>query len=265
MTRLHLIELEDQRWLPAGVRHGVTAYLNFVANLTTAPYETFADLLAEGMRTTGDRVLLDLCSGSCGPLPTLLRMLRQRGIEARAVLTDLYPDTGALERSRGHDNADLRYHPQPVDATRVPAELGGFRLLCNGFHHFRPSDAHGILVDAVSHRRGIGLFEGVERRLPAMLVCAAALLLVPLATAFMRPWRWDRALLTYLLPIIPITVAWDGLVSCLRVYSPSELRALIAKVPGAIDYRWHVRRCAVPHSPFGVTCLVGYPRDATAA
>jgi len=261
VTRLHLIELEDQRWLPACVRRGVTAYLNLVGNLSSAPYEAFVDLLAEAMRATGDRVLLDLCSGSCGPLPTLLRLLEQRGIGARAVLTDLYPDDAAIDGTKQLDGEPIRYFEQPVDATRVPQELGGFRLLCNGFHHFQPAAAHEILLDAVRQRRGIALFEAVERRLPAMLLCAAALVLVPLLTPFIRPWRWDRTLFTYLLPIIPITVAWDGLVSCLRVYSPNELRALVATVPGAEHYRWHARRYVVPSSPFGVTCLVGYPSE----
>ena len=30
---------------------------------------------------------------------------------------------------------------------------------------------------------------------------------------------------TYLIPICPLAFAWDGFVSCLRTYSPAELRA----------------------------------------
>jgi hypothetical protein len=256
---LHLLELEDQQWLPATIRNGVTAYLNFVGNLTSAPYEEFVGVLSRAMESTGDDVLVDLCSGSLGPVPTLLRMLGKRGLKARAVLTDLYPDERVAELVRHADVEGLSYRQEPVNAMQVPPELSGFRLLCNGFHHFHPAQAQSILTDAVRNRRGIAVFEGVERRLPAVLTCAAAVFLVPLATLFIRPWRWDRALLTYALPAIPLTVAWDGIVSCLRVYSPDELRELIGAVPGASDYRWHIERFPVPRSPFGATCLVGYP------
>ncbi len=68
------MEWEDQRWLPGRVRQGVTGHLNFVGYLSWAPYAEFADLLAKAMRATGDAVLLDLCSGSAGPLPMLLRL-----------------------------------------------------------------------------------------------------------------------------------------------------------------------------------------------
>lgn len=258
---MHLLEWEDQRWLPPRIRHGVTAYLQFVGNLSAAPYRHFAGALAEAMRSTGDTVLLDLCSGASGPLPTLLGMLREQGVEAQAVLTDLFPDTRAFARVQEASGSTITYRSEPVDATRVGAELPGFRILCNGFHHFEPDAARRILADAVQSRRGIALFEGVERRWPAVAACVAAVLAVPVATLFMRPWRWDRAALTYLLPVIPWVTAWDGVVSCLRVYSPAELRALVASIPGHADYHWHIQRDSVPRSPLGATCLVGYPRE----
>jgi hypothetical protein len=260
VQRLHLLELEDQRWLPSSIRHGVTAYLNFVGNLSSLPYEGFVAELARGMRSTGDDVLLDLCSGSSGPLPTLLRLLEQQHVKAGAILTDLYPDERVIGLVRCSSDGSLSYRREPVDASQVPPELVGFRILCNGFHHFRPAQAQNILADAVRNRRGIALLEGVERRWPAFVACAAALVAVPFVTLFIRPWRWDRALLTYLLPLIPMAAAWDGIVSCFRVYSPDELRALVAKVPGAAEYHWHIERYAVSRSPVGVTCLVGYPR-----
>lgn len=255
------MEWEDQRWLPGRVRQGVTGYLNFVGNLSWAPYAKFADLLAKAMRATGDAVLLDLCSGSAGPLPMLLRLLEQRGVNASAVLTDLYPDQRALGSIEQVGDGRISYVREPVDASRLPPELMGFRILCNGFHHFRPHAAQGILADAVRAGRGVALIEVVERRVPAILACVLAVIAVPLATLFMRPWRWDRVLLTFGLPVIPLVTAWDGVVSCLRVYSPAELRSMLEGVPGKDGYVWHIQRYPVPRSPFGVTCLVGHPRS----
>ena len=58
--------------------------------------------------------------------------------------------------------------------------------------------------------------------------------LVPLV----RPFRVSRVVLTYLLPLIPVLVAWDGTVSALRAYTPDELLELARSTPGSERYVW---------------------------
>src|SRR5262245_54392038 len=114
--------------------------------------------------------------------------------------------------------------PQPVDATRVPDELPGFRTMFSAFHHFRPEQASAVLADAVRMRQGIGVFEGTQRRPLALLLMLLVPLAVLITTPFIRPFRWSRLLWTYLIPIVPIVALFDALVSCLRTYSIEELR-----------------------------------------
>ena len=42
------------------------------------------------------------------------------------------------------------------------------------------------------------------------------------------PFRWSRLLWTYLVPVIPLVLLFDGIVSCLRSYRPDELLKLVA-------------------------------------
>ncbi len=44
-----------------------------------------------------------------------------------------------------------------------------------------------------------------------------------LITPFMKPFRWSRLFFTYIIPLIPVTTTWDGLVSILRMYTPEEM------------------------------------------
>ena len=69
-----------------------------------------------------------------------------------------------------------------------------------------------------------------------------------------RPFRWSRVLLTYVLPVIPLLVGWDGTVSALRAYTPEELLALAASVPGAEHYSWDAGRAGA------ALYLTGMPR-----
>jgi hypothetical protein len=48
-------------------------------------------------------------------------------------------------------------------------------------------------------------------------------LLVFLLTPLVRPVSWVQILFTYLVPILPVLIFWDGLISQLRTYSVQEL------------------------------------------
>jgi hypothetical protein len=67
-----------------------------------------------------------------------------------------------------------------------------------------------------------------------------------------------RLLLTYLLPVIPIVITWDGVVSNLRTYSVEELRSLVADLddPG---YAWETGTAPRKGLTPPLTYLIGYP------
>ena len=131
-------------------------------------------------------------------------------------------------------------------------------MLSNSFHHFRPEDARRILADAVRARRGIAVMEWVERRLASILFTVIASIVSIFVTPFIRPFRLSRLVLCWLVPLIPITVLVDGIVSCLRAYSVPELEELVAQVPGSAAYEWRAER--LPYGALATTLLVGMPR-----
>ncbi len=260
MARLHLMEIEDQGWCPAPVRDGGTDFLRFMLE-RTRPYAAIAPRLRAALDRTGDGRIVDLCSGAGGPWASLLPLLEGGARAPEVVLTDRYPNLEAFRRMEAGSGGRIRHADEPVDATAVPAELEGFRTLFTGFHHFAPDLARGILADAVRARRGIGIFEVTERSVPAVLATLPAPLFALLATPAIRPFRWSRLLLTYVLPAIPLMVGWDGVVSCLRSYTPAEMLEMAAAAGG--DYDWQAGRERVPRAPAHVTYLIGTPRQGT--
>jgi hypothetical protein len=244
MGRLHLFEIHDQSWCPRSLRDALTDFLQFTINLGRT-YAPVAPLLRDAVARAGATRVVDLCSGAGGPW----RGLRQE-IPVPVVLTDKYPNRAA--RSGG-----LPFDPGPVDATAVPADLRGFRTMFTAFHHFRPAEARAILADAVQQRQGIGVFE-ISRRAPLEIaVIALTWLAVLMFVPFIRPLRWSRLAWTYLPPILPIVGLFDGIVSCLRTYSPTELRELSR---GLDSYDWEIGEMRSGWSPLVVTYLVGVPK-----
>lgn len=261
LPRLHLFELEDQPWFPRTIRDLATDYLHFVQS-RLAMHRPAVPLLAELVRRTGVTRVVDLCAGGAGPVPALATALRAEGLAISFVLTDLYPNIPAFAEVAADADTPVTWVAEPVDARAVPASLDGIRTLFNAFHHFRPADAVAVLRDAARRGQPIAIFEYPDRRLRLLPAFA---LLTPLAvlavTPWIRPFRWRRLAFTYVLPLVPLTCWWDGIVSTLRAYTPVELEQLAREV-GVRDYRWRVGRVAVASPPSRLTYLLGWPEAA---
>jgi len=132
------------------------------------------------------------------------------------------------------------------------------RTLFNAFHHFRPEMARRILQSAVDDRCPIAAFEFVGRHPVVLFAMLLNPLLMMLAVPFLRPFRWSWLPLTYLIPVIPLFVMWDGLVSCLRVYSEGELRDLVASLERGDRFEWEIGE--LPRRPAPASYLIGVPK-----
>jgi hypothetical protein len=134
----------------------------------------------------------------------------------------------------------------------------------SAFHHFAPEQARAVLSDAVAGDHPIAIFEATKRN----AACLAFMLLTPVLVLLLmprvRPVRLTNLLFTYLPPIVPLFVLWDGLVSCLRTYDVGDLRALVASVPGADRFDWDIGE-RPGAGPIPMTYLIGTPRRAGAA
>jgi hypothetical protein len=259
MRRLQLIELHEQSWFPRFLRDEITDTLQYGMNRFGA-YSPVAPLLQTVLSSTSIASIIDMCSGGGGPWLDLSRRLQEIAPSSpQIVLTDKYPNLAAFQSASAVSQNHIIFHSAPVDATGVPPELRGFRTMFTSFHHFEPAEARAILQNAVDARQGIGIFE-VTRRAPTTMALMFLWALLPfLLTPWIRPFRWSRLLFTYVLPIIPLVLLFDGVVSCLRTYRPHELREIIAKLTAA-EYHWDVGERSNSAGRIPIAYLIGYPR-----
>ncbi|MFZ0618621.1 MAG: hypothetical protein WA875_13155 [Candidatus Acidiferrales bacterium] len=259
MRRIQFIELHEQAWFPKVIRNEVTDALRFGLERLNV-YAPIAPLLRGWLDSTGSRSIVDLCSGGGGPWVDLSGRLQQ-GTPAplEIALTDKFPNVAAFQNLKTVSQDRVSFRADPVDATKVPAGLTGFRTMFTAFHHFRPAEAGAVLQNAVDAGQGIGIFE-ITRRAPMMIGAMLFWALTPLLfTPWIRPFRWSRLLWTYLLPVIPMVLIFDGVVSCLRTYQPAELREIIAGL-SATDYQWELGEHPRATGKMPITYLAGYPR-----
>jgi hypothetical protein len=277
MRRLHLIELHEQPWFPSSLRDGITDALQFGLNLVNL-YLPIAPLLNSALESAGSRAkfgssnghpsnghqsVVDMCSGGGGPWLELSRTLHSGDgdLPARQIcLTDKYPNLAAFQNVRAASENRVGFYPGSVDATAVPLELKGFRTMFTSFHHFSPEEARAILQNAVDAGEGIGIFEISRRASLTIGLTFVWVLMLFGGTLWIRPFRWSRLLWTYLVPIIPLVLLFDGVVSCLRTYRPQELRELVSRV-AASEYEWEIGEHLTGSTP--ITYLIGYPQTVS--
>ena len=253
--RLHLFELEDQSWFPQVIRDAGTDFMRFVAEMAK-PYGTVVPRLGRALTATGSQGVLDLCSGGAGPVIAIRDALAADGCQLPITLTDKFPNRVAFEYAKRRSGGEVGYIEGPVDATAVPPDLLGFRTLFSGLHHFRPEAARRILQDAVDQRRSIGVFEMTQRTLVYLLGSLLLPSVLFLSTPFIRPFRWSRLFWTYVIPVVPAFLTWDAFVSCLRTYSPKELRELVDGL-NCEGYAWDIG--VETDRLVSIYYLIGYP------
>ena len=259
MKRRQLFEIEDQPWCPKVIRDGVTDLLEMNSRITRH-YTRLAPHLKKALKKTGRSKIIDLCSGGGGPWLKLYKKFQDDGFPVEVLLTDFYPNLDALKHINGMTAKKVRVHNAPVDATKVPPDLKGFRTLFTALHHFEPEKARAIIADAVKNKEGIAVFEFTERGVLAISMMFFIPFFAWATTPFMRPFKWKRIFFTYIIPAILFTAWFDGIISCLRTYSLEEMESLTKEFDA--DYHFETGKQRLIPSPVPVTWLIGWPEKS---
>jgi hypothetical protein len=221
-----------------------------------SPAELAASIVDKALSIAGsdtyDFVVVDFCSGAGGPIPTIESLVNKRQTQAgnrpiKFLMTDIKPHILSWE-ILSRENASLGYVSEPVDATNPPApvisgrchglksDVEGenprrvFYLYCLAFHHFDDDMARKVIRSTLHSADGFAILELQDRRVASFILMGLHFMLVLFTSIF---WFWTDPLhlaLTYLLPVLPTIMAFDGAVSSLRTREFEELIALIHNV-----------------------------------
>ena len=253
MARIHLFEFEDLKWFPSFLRNYGTDFLQFLANKTKM-YQPIIPVIQKGIDKSENKQIVDLGSGGGGGLIWLNEELAKSNPDLKIVLTDYYPNISAFEYTEKQSD-NFEYIETPVDARNVPEELIGLRTMFLSLHHFKSEDARLILQNAVDSKNGIAIFEAQERSIPSLIAMFFSPITVLFTTPFIRPFKFGRILFTYLIPIVPLFVWWDGLVSSLRTYSVKEMQQLVDSIENKDSFDWEIKK--VKSGPGVILYLMG--------
>ncbi|MEM7658402.1 MAG: hypothetical protein AAF399_19905, partial [Bacteroidota bacterium] len=243
MKRTHLFEFEDYPWFPNWLRKCMTRYIVAFHRILKSKHE-LAKLLAKALPYAKEPHIVDLCSGSGGPMLDVLEELKQTHHleQVKVTFSDLYPNLEVAEEVQILNDPHISYRTEPLDATKVDPSLQGVRTMICSLHHMKPAVAKQILADAKQAKQPFLAFELSDNRFPNWLMWPTLplnVLTVLLITPFVRPMSWQQLVFTYLIPLLPIFIGWDGAVSNVRTYTMEDMEKLTKDLQ-ASDYQWEM-------------------------
>jgi len=241
-----------------------------------------ASLVARSLhQILGDKIkqytFVDFCSGAGGPTPYIEKEVNKRSVTAlkeRAqrngqlhargigealgegvhfVMTDIHPHLSAWSAA-SKKSSHLHYLSTSVDAANAPkniVELANvphadekkvFRLFSLAFHHFPDPLAISILRNTLETSDGFAIFELQGRDVGNLFTIAC---MWPLLFAGSWWWfwgQWEHLFYTYIIPIVPFVVVFDGFVSCLRTRRDGEVMELVKRAGGVEGWRFEMGR-----------------------
>ena len=255
MERRELQEIEDLEACPTWLRDAMTGYLQVVID-QARPYDVAAPILDRLLGESQGRSILDLASGGGGPWPALRDHLAEHPEPIGVTLSDLAPSREAARRFS--DLSGFDYRMEPVSVLDPIEEGHDVWTMFTGLHHFGPDEVKELMSQAQRRRVRFAAFEATHRSGRGVLITLFIPLLVLLLMPRVRPRRLLPLLLTYLPPLVPLAIWWDGFASTLRTHTVDELRALADEVE--VDgYEWVAEDLVVPGAPIPVLSLVGRP------
>lgn len=260
MRKWHLIELHEQPWMPAYLRRMTPSFLTYILKKFSI-YTPCADLLAATIDKTKSEKIVDFCSGTGDNVLHLHTLLHEKfNLSLKLNLSDLFPDPTIIKKINANaNNNGIYYHPNSINVLQPSPKTLGLRTLFTSFHHFKPKQAKHILHCAVNNNDPIAIFEFTENRPFRLLFDLLTPFIVFLTMPRLKVLGWKRFLFTYLIPIAPFMIAWDGFVSNLRSYSTTELLN-IGKAVDKQHYHWQSGKIKSNLRFFNITYLIGLPK-----
>jgi hypothetical protein len=185
----------------------------------------------------------------------LANTLKAENPSLKIILTDYFPNIKAFENLQKEAPEVFEFESKSVNAMDLPTNLhGNFRTMFGAFHHFKPNDAKKILQNAVDTQSPIAIFEPLSRNFASYFSMLFVIFNVLIFTLFIRPVRWNVLPFIYLIPIIPLYILWDGVVSILRMYSEKELKELVASLHNTETFQWEIGKT---EGPMPISYLIG--------
>ena len=171
----------------------------------------------------------DPCAGS-GDVNYYIEKEIDENIDFQFILSDIMTDRvprfaktiNSLKRRR------LTYLEYSLDLLKASDSVYP-KIFINAFHHFTPEQVKVILNQQAKKKQDMLILEYCQKTLMSYF----SMIMGPFMSMILFPFIIKKKdlisgfILTYIIPIIPFMLLWDGFISCFRTYSENDLMQVL--------------------------------------
>ncbi len=260
MLRKFLFEFEDFSWYPESFRNVQTDFLQIIMARFDVFKEVYPKLFSIAHRLNIFH-FTDLCSGGGGAILQLRKHYKRiyGNKPFSATLTDKYPNLLAYKALVLKSNREINYLATPVDVTKDLSKLSGFWTVFNAFHHLSPLNATRLLQKSVKNRQPIAIMEPLDTNALTILIQSFFLIIgLFFIIPFTKSFNLKVFFFSYLIPVLPFAIVWDGWMSALKVYRTPTLNRMVKLADSEKNYTWDIGKAK--HTFGKVIFVLGSPR-----
>jgi hypothetical protein len=215
----------DQTWLPLSLRHTLREILECGHSKPFRPYYDWAtDATLRAAHQLHIEHIVELGAGTA-PLTERLAMQLQ-GENIRLTPCDDNPDVERYNELKRRFPVTVTPRMDSVNFANLTEKWGPKTILVLSatFHHIPSKQRRQVLENLLNTADHVLIYEPIRRTFLSGIFILLSLvpgLLLPLLR-FSRFGRWRRFLWCWLIPVAPLMLVWDGIISCTRQWHTSE-------------------------------------------
>jgi hypothetical protein len=247
----HLFEWMDLDWLPTSLRNTMREILECGNARPFRPYYEW--VAAEVKREIVEKGYRNAVELGAGTAPITRLLARDPGLDGvTLIVCDLKPDVEAFRDLEAKYPGRVMPEYGLVDFSQPRVWPSKTLLFLSGtFHHLPPAIRNQVLHSLTNSADETMMFEPLRRTFVSIVFVFFSIfpaLLLPLSF-ISRPGRLRRFLWCWLLPIAPVLFWWEGLISCLRMWTNQQWSVALKQVAPKHrePYTWHSLFCQLVH------------------
>ena len=252
-------ELADMRWCPQVLRDGEMDFLAFFTVFSGFREPAYRSI-ARMIEVTGEDRVVELCAGSgFGGLKMLGRLAElARRPSLELLMTDLRPSR-IWPKIEALGGKALSF--RVVEALQALREERGVFVMFAALHHLSPDEIASLVRSAAENGTPLVSVDYFQRgRLVDLLPLLAGPLLMVLTAPLVFPFSVKRLVLTWIVPVLPVLLLVDTLLTIQRSYRVDELKRIVEGVELPQGARASVRELTLCGGLIRQTCLEVRPR-----
>ncbi len=225
----HSFEFMDLTWVPQSIRLTMREVLECAMS---APFRDYYDWVAgEVAKAAKERDCDTIVELGAGTAPLTRRLAVDPEAKGkRLVVCDLNPDAATYQALEKEFSGQVEPVYAGVDFARVPSfGRKALLVLSASFHHVREKERVALLRSLFGSSPNVLVFEPLRRNLSSVIYASFTFMPGLMAPAVFlkfhglrRGGHLRRLFWCWLVPVVPFMLAWDGIVSCLRMWTAEE-------------------------------------------